>query len=137
MRIWKSLTVFLGGLLLVVLSATAAAGSGRWNERNQSVVSVSAASASGASGQSGPPGSANITIVSCVNDTCEVTLGGDSTVSVLGSTFRLQDIRHGRAFVRVDHQVVSGAPGETVSVDSLTMRFTSVREDRVSFTVSR
>ena len=148
MRTLPPVAVIGGGLLLVVLSACSI-GSG---DRRAGTWSVSAAGASGAAGaagepgepgqpgqpgQPGEPGSAAVSVVSCTVDSCTVTLGGDATAHVLGVTFSLQDIRDGRATVRVQNRDVSGTPGETVSAGPLTLRFTAVTDDTVSFTASR
>lgn len=75
--------------------------------------------------------------MSCSGNSCEVTLAGGATVHVLGATFSIQEIRDGRATLRFQERSVSGAPGQTVSAGPLTMRFTAVTEDGVSFTASR
>jgi hypothetical protein len=149
MRTWLRAAVIGGGLLFVVVAA-ASVGSGDGRTRVWAVASAASGEpgqpgAPGGTGQPGQPGepgapgqrsSSGASVVSCSGNSCEVTLAGNATVHVQGATFSIQEIRDGRATLRVQEENVSGAAGQTVSAGSLTIRFTAVTEDSVSFTTS-
>ncbi len=147
MRTWLHAAAIAGGPFFAVLAARSAGGGhgSAW---------VWAAAATGEPGQAGQPGqpgepgrpgqpgepgrqsSSGASIVSRSGNSCAVTLGGNATAHVLGTTFSIEEIRDGRATLRVEEQHVSGAPGETVSAGSLKVRFTAVTEENVSFSAS-
>ena len=73
-------------------------------------------------------------MVSCVGDSCTVTLAGSgSMATVLGATIAFVAVHDGRATLRVDDQEVSCAEGETVSAGGLQLRCTTVTGDSVTF----
>ncbi len=137
MRTWLRAAVVAGGLLFAVVAACSA-GSGHGKTRVWAV----ATAGPGEPGQPGEPGapgqrsSSGASVVSCSGNSCEVTLASNATVHVLGAMILIQEICDGRATLQVQERNVSGTPGETVSAGSLTMRFTAVTEDSVSFTAS-
>ncbi len=147
MRIWLRAAVVAGGLLFAVVAACSV-GSGGGRTRVWAVATAGSGRPGrpgrprrpGPPGEPGAPGqrsSSAASVVSCSGNSCEVTLAGNATVHVLDAMFSIQEIRAGRATLLVQERNVSGAPGQTVSAGSLTIRFTAVTEDSVSFTASR
>jgi hypothetical protein len=115
------------GALLVLLTASSncSSTSNTW----------SFSSVSGSAG--GAAGSANVSIVSCSDTWCSVTLGGTgSTVGIFYTTISFGGIRDGRATLGIDGRDVSCGTGQTVTAGSLTLRCTGVTADTVSFTAS-
>ena len=149
MRTWLRVAVVGCGVLDAVV-APGSVGSGAGRARVWAV----ATAASGEPGQPGEPGepgqpgqpgepgapgqrsSSGASVVSCSGNSCEVTLTGNATVHVLDATFSIQEIHNGQATLQVQERNISGAAGQTVSAGSLTIRFTAVTEDSVSFTAS-
>jgi hypothetical protein len=90
-----------------------------------------------ASGSTGAPGARAVSIVSCSGKSCSVTLGGHgSTAQVFATAIFLEEIRGGRATLRVADRLISCAAGQRVAVGPLLLRCTTVTADTVTFTGS-
>src|SRR3954462_12358769 len=117
--------VLFGGALVALLTAC----SFSWTSRGSG--SSSAWSGSSSAGTAGGP--ATVSIASCSGGSCSVTLGGaGAQVQVLGTSISFGGIRDGRATVRIRGRDVSLTQGQTVSVDRLVLRCTSVTRDTVT-----
>jgi hypothetical protein len=66
-----------------------------------------------------------------------VTLSGNGTVHVLGTSISLDRISNGRATLQVGDQDVSCTEGQSVSAGSLTLTCTSITNDTVELTATR
>ena len=133
-RTWAG--ILLGGSLVAVLAACSAS----WTARGSSSSSVSSGSSSVTSTSSATGGGTSraVSLVSCTDTSCSVTLGGEgSEVGVLDTQIAFVGIRDRQATVRVGGRTVSCTEGQTVTADGLTLRCTSITEDTVSFTGSR
>ncbi|WP_049788318.1 hypothetical protein [Geodermatophilus obscurus] len=66
-----------------------------------------------------------------------MTLAGTgSRVQVLGTTITFEDVRDGRATLRVDDQPITCTEGQSASAGPLTLTCTDVTSDAVTVTVS-
>ncbi|MGY2130470.1 hypothetical protein [Blastococcus sp. SYSU DS0617] len=75
--------------------------------------------------------------VSCSPSSCTVTLeSSDAQVEVLGTALAFTGTEDGRASLSVGSATVSCAEGENVSAGSLSLRCSSVSDDRVELTAS-
>jgi hypothetical protein len=97
--------------------------------------------AAGAPGEPGSPGTdadaGALSIASCSESSCSVTLAGTgSRVQVLGATITFEEIRDGRATLRVDDQPITCTEGQSASAGPLTLTCTDVTSDAVTVTVS-
>jgi hypothetical protein len=82
-------------------------------------------------------GSFAMSVASCSETLCSVTLAGNgSAVDVFGTTISFRSIQDGQATLRVGDQDVSCRQGQRVSVGSLWIECTAVTDNRVKFTVS-
>jgi hypothetical protein len=134
-RWWVPTGALVLGSLVVLLEACASSWAGR-GPRNESGWWSQSSAASSTVVSTGD--SAVVSLVSCTDTTCSVTLGGaGSAVEVLGSTIVFGGIRDGRASLRVGTRTVPLSAGGTVRAGQLVLTCTSVTEDTVSFTVSR
>jgi hypothetical protein len=78
-----------------------------------------------------------VSMVFCSGTSCSVTLSGNgSRAEIFDTSVTFESISDGRATLRVGDQDVSCTEGQSVSVGSLTLKFTSVTEDTVKFTAS-
>src|SRR3954451_22783075 len=112
-----------------VLSSTTVGNGGAG--ANATVTTVNATATGGAAG------SFAMSVASCSETSCSVTLAGNgSTVDVLGTTISFRTIQDGQATLRVFDQDVSCRQGQRVSVGSLWIECTAVTDNRVKFTVS-
>lgn len=88
-----------------------------------------------ASSAAGTADSVRVSMASCSGAWCSVTLAGrGSRVHVLGTTITFEEIRDGRAALRVGDQTVSCTAGHSVSAGRLRLTCTTVTEDSVSVT---
>ena len=129
-------------LVLMACSASADPGSSA-----SAGVSASAASATGSPGAAGAPGehgspgtdadAGALSIASCSESSCSVTLAGTgSRVQVLGTTIAFEDVRDGRATLRVDDQTITCTEGQSAPAGPVTLTCTEVTSDAVTVTVS-
>ena len=129
---------------LVLMACSASADPGSSASAGVSASAASAAGSPGAAGAPGEPGSPGtdadagaLSIASCSESSCSVTLAGTgSRVQVLGTTITFDDVRDGRATLRVDDQPITCTEGQSASAGPLTLTCTDVTSDAVTVTVS-
>ena len=96
---------------------------------------ASAPASDGATASATAGGAATVSLVSCRENTCTVTLGGaGSLVRVFDTTIAFVGIDEGTATLRVEDQEVSCREGAGVPAGSLQLECTGVTEDTVEFT---
>jgi hypothetical protein len=129
---------------LVLMACSASADPSSSASAGVSASAASAAGSPGAAGAPGEPGSPGtdadagaLSIASCSESSCSVTLAGTgSRVQVLGTTITFEDVRDGRATLRVDDQPITCTEGQSASAGPLTLTCTDVTSDAVTVTVS-
>ena len=88
-----------------------------------------------ATASAGAGGSTTVSLVSCLEDSCTVTLAGTgSLVQVFDTTIAFVAIRDGAATLRVEDQEVVCRQGDGVPAGPLQLECTGVTEDTVEFT---
>ncbi len=107
---------------------------------SSATASSTAASSTSASSTtaSSTAGSGTVSLVSCTDQSCTVTLGGTGArAQVMGISIAFTEISSGRATVRAGDRDLSLTEGQSATVGQAQLTCTEVTQDRVTLTVTR